>query len=289
MPRKPRVHVQEAFYHVLARGNQKQLIFYDDEDYQIYLRLTKKYSERYNVELHGYVLMPNHVHFLVRVNSVPLARFMQGIQQTYTQIFNKRHEKVGHLFQGRYKSFYIDKEVYLLELIRYIHLNPVKAGLVKEPQNYRWSSQRNYYHARVGSWVDTSFITSLLATYGGTVIDDYQLMPEELMLPAQFDELREKHNQPSHSTDLKEILTDVAEYIGVSPQVVLGPGRSKPACAARCLFAYVACYINRYRINEVADFLNKDGSTVSKCLRQAEKEWEHSHEVMSRFKGSGPA
>jgi len=289
MPRKPRVHVQEAFYHVLARGNQKQQIFYDDEDYQIYLRLTKKYSERYNVELHGYVLMPNHVHLLVRVNSVPLARFMQGIQQTYTQIFNKRHEKVGHLFQGRYKSFYIDKDVYLLELIRYIHLNPVKAGLVRKPQNYRWSSQRNYYNTGVGSLVDTRFITSLLATYGGTVIDDYQLVPEALTISAQFDEPKEEHNKPLPGTDLKDMLINVAEYIGVSPQVVLGPGRSKQAYAARCLFAYVACYINRYRIKEVADFLNKDGSTVSKCLRQAEKEWEHNNEALSRFRGSGPA
>lgn len=274
MARKPRIHVPGAFYHVMARGNRKQDVFQDDDDYRTYLRLVKKYSQRYGVEVHGYVFMPNHVHFLLRVGDVPLAKFMQGVQQSYTQIYNQRHDQVGHLFQGRFKSLLVDKDPYLLELIRYIHLNPVKAGLVNDPRKYRWSSQWHYFHNREEEWVRTGFVKSILAQYGGTVIDDYQLVPDAL---PGYDEPGPRDNARRHlpstvtpKLDLETLLTAVAEFIGVAPQLMYSSGRFKQALEARRLFVYAACRWGRYSLAEVAGFLNRTESTVSKSLHWVE-------------------
>ncbi|MDQ7792156.1 MAG: transposase [Clostridia bacterium] len=104
------------------------------------LSLLDKYIPLNGAVLHGYVLMPNHIHLILQAGARPLSKLMQVVQQTYTQGFNKRYERVGHVFQGRYKAFLIDEESYLLALIRYIHLNPVRANICATPEQYPWSS-----------------------------------------------------------------------------------------------------------------------------------------------------
>src|SRR3989338_8142800 len=100
MARKPRLEFSGAFYHVITRGNNKQKIFVDDEDYKIFLERLRLYKERFKFIIYAYALMPNHVHILIETAEVPLSRIMHGLQFTYTQKFNRRHKKVGHLFQG---------------------------------------------------------------------------------------------------------------------------------------------------------------------------------------------
>ena len=142
MARRPRIFAPGLLYHVIARGNQRQLTFLDDADYRAYLRRLALYRERHGVSLHAYCLMPNHVHLLARTSTVPLAKFMQGLQQSYTQWFNGAHEKVGHVFQSRYRAIVCDSDEYLATLVRYIHLNPVRAGLTPEPGFYPYSGHR---------------------------------------------------------------------------------------------------------------------------------------------------
>jgi putative transposase len=110
MSRPPRLFAPGLLYHVIARGNQRQSTFLDDADYSAYLRRLALYLERHRVSLHAYCLMPNHVHLLVRTGTTPLAKFMQGLQQSYTQWFNRVHEKVGHVFQGRYRAIVCDSD-----------------------------------------------------------------------------------------------------------------------------------------------------------------------------------
>ena len=124
MARKPRVEYDGAFYHVIVRGNQQQRTFDDDQDRIVYLERLEHYRQRYGFRLFAYILMSNHVHLLLETKSVPLSKIMQGVQFSYTQRYNRRHRKVGHLFQGRYKAILFDRDAYLLELVRYIHLNP---------------------------------------------------------------------------------------------------------------------------------------------------------------------
>jgi len=110
MAREPRVEFEGAFYHVIARGNQRQDIFRDDKDRAIYLERLEHYRKRYDFKLYAYVLMSNHVHLLIETQKIPLSKIMQGIQFTYTQYYNRRHRTVGHLFQGRYKAILCDRE-----------------------------------------------------------------------------------------------------------------------------------------------------------------------------------
>ena len=144
MARKPRIQYSGAFYHIIVRGNQRQNIFLEDADRLEYLERLKRYKKKCGFVLYAFVLMSNHVHLLLETPKDPIARIMQMLNFTYTQYFNKKYNKVGHLFQGRYKSYLCDKDNYLLGLVRYIHKNPVRAGLVENPDEYSWSSQGDY-------------------------------------------------------------------------------------------------------------------------------------------------
>src|SRR4030042_2472899 len=140
MARKPRIEFEGSLYHVITRGNQRQQIFKATEDYERYLKILGDYKARYDFLLYAYVLMGNHVHLLMETKEVPLSKILQGINQSFTMYFNRRYATVGHLFQGRYKAMLCDKEYYFLSLIKYIHMNPVRAARAKSPGEYPWSS-----------------------------------------------------------------------------------------------------------------------------------------------------
>ncbi len=143
MPNVPRVLVENACYHLNVRGNQKQRTFLVEKDFQEYLARLKTYKNKYDFKLYGYCLMPNHIHLLGQPKQAKdLSKFMQGINLSYTTYFNEKYTKVGHLWQGRFKSKVIVKDQYLLDCINYIELNPVRAGIVNTPSEYPWSSYR---------------------------------------------------------------------------------------------------------------------------------------------------
>ena len=140
---RTRLVLDNCCYHITTRGNQRQKVFIRDEDYEKYLEKLKKYKRKYHFRLYGYCLMPNHIHLIGEIdNKENLAKFMQGINRAYTAYFNKTYRKVGHLWQGRFNSKIITKDEYLITSINYIELNPVRANMVKTPQEYRWSSYR---------------------------------------------------------------------------------------------------------------------------------------------------
>lgn len=130
----------------MSRGNAKQPIFLDDRDRRLFLDLLGECVTRFDWILYAYALMPNHFHLLVQLTAETLSHGMQWLNGSYAIAFNERHERVGHLLQGRFKSPLVEKERYLLQLIRYIVLNPVRAGMVKLPEDHRWTS----YRATVG-------------------------------------------------------------------------------------------------------------------------------------------
>ena len=150
MPRVARVVVPGMIYHVTTRGNNRERVFCDQEDFEKYLEICGRYKEKYGFRLYHWVLMNNHVHLLLETEEEgPLAKIMQGISLAYTIWFNKREGKVGHLWQDRFKSVVIERDSYLLECGRYIERNPLRAGLVKDPGEYRWSSYRAYAYGEM--------------------------------------------------------------------------------------------------------------------------------------------
>jgi len=143
MPTGPRFLLPHACYHIITRGNQRQEVFLDQKDYTRYLTKLKYYKGRYSFLLYGFCLMPNHVHIIGQSKeNGNLAKFMQGLNRSYTAHFNKRYKKTGHLWQGRFKSKVIAKDGYLVDCIQYIEHNPMRANLAKTAAEYPWSSYR---------------------------------------------------------------------------------------------------------------------------------------------------
>ena len=141
MPSGPRILLDNACYHITARGNQKQKTFKENKDYEEYLERLQKYKNRHKFKLYGFCLMPNHIHILGEVEKGKnLSKFMHDLTRSYTDYFNKKYGKVGYLWQGRFKSKIILKDRYLIDCLSYIELNPVKDDIVKTPYEYPWSS-----------------------------------------------------------------------------------------------------------------------------------------------------
>lgn len=146
MGRAPRIWFPGACYHIVVRGNRQQDIFYEPVDRLMYLDKLRRVKTRTGFKLHSYVLMTNHVHLLLETGEISISEIMRDINSFYTREFNKKYELVGHLFQGRYRSILVEQDTYLLEVSRYIHLNPVRAKIVTRPEDYPWSSYRGYIY-----------------------------------------------------------------------------------------------------------------------------------------------
>jgi len=142
MTRPLRIEFAGAVYHLTSRGNARQAIFLDEKDFADFLGVLCLVVKRYHFILHAYCLMNNHYHLLMETPEGNLSRGMRQLNGLYTQRFNKRHQRVGHLLQGRYQAILVDKDHYLLELCRYVVLNPVRAKIVKDPGDWKWSTYR---------------------------------------------------------------------------------------------------------------------------------------------------
>jgi putative transposase len=140
MARPLRIQFENALYHVTSRGNEKAALYGDDQDRFVFIKLLSKVVEQYTWVVYAYCLMGNHYHLLVRTPKANLSRGMRQLNGIYAQYFNKRHERVGHLFQGRFAVVLIKDEERLLTVARYVVLNPVRAGIIATPEDWRWSS-----------------------------------------------------------------------------------------------------------------------------------------------------
>ena len=164
MARPWRIQYAGAVYHLTARGNNKQDIFLDKEDRGFFLNCLARAWKRFDLEILAFCLMSNHYHLFLRTRKANLSKALHWLNATYTGHFNWRHQRCGHLFQGRYKSVLVLDQAHYLRLSMYIHLNPVRAGLVEEPEDYFWSSARDYMRLRDRfAWLNRD---ELLAHYG---------------------------------------------------------------------------------------------------------------------------
>lgn len=156
MARPLRIEYPGAVYHITSWGNAREAIFLDDEDRDSFLLVLGSVVERFNWLCHGYCLMDNHYHFLVETPDANLSQGMRQLNGVYTQDFNRRHDRMGHVLQGRFKSILIEKERYLLEAVRYVVLNPVRAGIVRHPRYWKWCS----YSATAGQRLAPELLTT---------------------------------------------------------------------------------------------------------------------------------
>ncbi|MDO9575456.1 MAG: transposase [bacterium] len=282
MARKSRIEYPGAFYHVMARGNHRESIFRDDHDRERFLKKLLEYKERYGFILYAYTLMSDHIHLLIEVRKEPLSRVMQGLLQSHTQWYNRKYKTVGHLFQGRYKAILCDKNNYLLTLLRYIHLNPVRAGIVKEPAKYRWSSHRAYLDLDHSDIVDTEFVLTQLSSNTQESRQIYQSFVQEWVNESKeedfyrtidqrflgeedfIEEVKKKSGEELLIEDdvlknktLDEIAKEVEKLTGVTLSDLYGRCRKKEIVEARSLFVRLALLYTKYKRKEIAEYLGR--------------------------------
>ncbi|MCK5708268.1 MAG: transposase [Candidatus Aureabacteria bacterium] len=164
MARPYRFEFEGAFYHITARGNERKKIYRNARDYEKFLEIITGAKGKYGFLLHSYVLMGNHYHLLIETPLPNLTQIMHLINGWYTTYFNIKHQRSGHFFQGRYKSIILEAESHLLGLSRYIHLNPVRAGMVNDPLEYRWSSLNDFIKNKKRQLTDTEMLIKMFQT-----------------------------------------------------------------------------------------------------------------------------
>lgn len=282
MARPPRIFAPGLLYHVIVRGNHRQRTFHSDLDYQAYLERLAGYRRKHGVRIYAYCLMPNHVHLLLETSTTPLARFMQGVQQSCTQYFNRVHDKTGHLFEGRYKAIVCEKERYLLALVRYIHLNPVRAKLVREPEKYKYSGHPFYVRGQGTDVLDPGPVLGLLGGRGvyrrfvregmgeGHKDEYYEVEDQRFLGPAGFAERMRAKVGPERgrgsTRSVGKALKELAGQLNIEPGVLRGPDRGWKVSRTRQLVAYTLVRRLGFRLGEVAAYLGRDTATLSSLL-----------------------
>ncbi|MDQ7819628.1 MAG: transposase [Armatimonadota bacterium] len=179
MARKPRVAPLHAFFHVGATATRGTALFADDVDREAFVASLRRYLPAFRARVHAFCLMSTHAHLVVEVSDVPLALLMQRVLQVYAQGLNRRHGTRGHVFTDRFWSQPCDRDAYLLEAVTYIHLNPVRAGLVSRPEDYPWSSHLLYLRPEVRGWVTTECLLGMLGASPERAAREYALLVEE--------------------------------------------------------------------------------------------------------------
>lgn len=294
MPRKPRIEFAGAFYHIIVRGNQRQKIFNDKQDFLKYLQIIIDYKERYYYYLYSYVLMDNHVHLLVETGNTPLSKIMQGINQRYTMYFNRKYETVGHLFQGRYKALLCDRDVYLLSLIKYINMNPVRAKIVDEMSEYQWSSHSEYAkRTKKKGIIDVDQVLRLFSEDKATARklyqsymrgevsvkkeDIYRAVDRRILGEEQFlQEVLERHDvelsqkRRAGEYSMGEIAKAVEMVLGIQLKQIRQKSKSREISRGRQIISIVANEYG-YKGKEIGEFIHKDAAMITRHLKEKER------------------
>lgn len=175
MPRQARVREENSTYHIIQRGNERKSIFASDIDKSKFLDILQKMKEKYNFLIYGYCILDNHVHLIINDNGNDISKLMKSVNISYAFYYNHVYDRCGHLFQDRFRSKLIMKDSYLLQVSKYIHNNPVKAGMVKKAEDYGWSSF-NIYTEKIENTdglVDVNKVLSILSTSRSQALRQY--------------------------------------------------------------------------------------------------------------------
>jgi len=311
MPRKARLDAPGVLQHVIARGIERRPIFSCDEDYEFLLKRLGHLLEEADIECFAWVLIPNHFHLLLRTGSVSLATFMRRLLTAYGVRYNRRYARSGHLFQNRYKSIVCEADPYLMELVRYIHLNPIRAGLVKnmgELERYRWCGDGVLMGKAQNSWQKTEEVLAYFGSRVRTARLKYrrfmaegirhgrrpELVGEVLSVRRDTDGAEEyKDSRVLGGSDFtKQVLSrkrghgktreirrmswavllgKIAEQWGLSPEDLLSGSKERSVVRVRSVLSYIAVRKMGMRASQVAEWLKVSQPAVSKSLLRGQR------------------
>ena len=304
MARKLRVHCPGALYHVISRGNQRQDIFLDGKDLEAFLFYLSEYKIRYPFHLYAYCLLKNHFHLLLGVEGTPLGKVMQSLLFRYTRYFNKRYGKVGHLFQGRYKAILCDKDAYLLELVRYVHLNPIRAKVVTDPERYPWTSHLIYLGEGRQGLVEEDFVLGQFGKRKSLARRRYRRFVLEALNSGHQEKYYEVKDQRFLGEDsfidgigvergdkeiavydipIEVIAEEVSRATGVGRDRLYSVTRSREGAYGRSMVAYLARVLSDYKVAEVAQHFQRSPMRISQAIIQFENNLREDERLMKRI------
>jgi putative transposase len=301
MSRPLRIEYENAWYHVMNRGANGQLIYQHDAHRELFLTLLEEIQVRYGVELHAYCLMGNHYHLLVRTPRANLGRAMRHLDGVYTQHYNKSMSRDGVLFRGRYKACLIDADSYLIEVSRYIHLNPVRAKLISRPEQYLWSSYRAYiglgipkiciyleitlsYFKSISNY--RKFMESAISTPDDELIKSIRessMLGSELFIEYVTENyIKDQHKIPEipcHKEFQKlptihEIQSTISQYYNIPIEKLKRCHRRTQhnRISPRALAMFLCVNLSGKKVNEIAEYFNvKTASTISHASNTVKK------------------
>lgn len=290
MARRPRYHFPSTIYHVIMRGNDGQPIFFSDEDRCRMCLLIQEGVERFGHAIHAFCFMSNHVHLAVQVDEKSISHIIQNLAFRYTRYYNKRHDRYGHLFQGRFKSIVIDSHCYLKELIRYIHLNPVRAHLVQNAETYLWSSHRAYLLLDEYVWLDSDKILKNFGSSRQEAMIHYQSYIQNepavdvtmniksgysngILGGEEFvDEFFSKVEQvEKRELILSEVVSGICKHFDISLKDLCSPGKQKFESYVRATLALLVRESDNLSFEELAVYLRREPSGLSKLATRLEQ------------------
>lgn len=288
MARQLRLHVAGGFYHVTLRGNHRQAIFHRDADRDLLDGIVADSLTMTASRLHAYCWMTNHVHLLVQVSDVPLGKFVLRVASQYARRIQARMETTGHLFERRYHAMLVDADAYLLTLVRYIHMNPVRGGLVSEAGQYPWSSHRDYLGQRERSWLQTTFALRLLSTDGAASRRAYRMFMAEPGAPSWGSEplvpnpgnrqvlgddsfaarMGITTRRPRSAKTLDMLIAECCGRFHATPEALLSSSRDRALCSARAWLANEAVAGRIASISAVARRLARSETAVRQLVKR---------------------
>jgi putative transposase len=306
MARKPRIHRPGSMYHVMLRGNRGQQIFYDDVDRILFCKLMQEGIERFGHRIYGFSLMSNHVHVLIRIGEESLSKIMQNLSFRYARHINQRKKQFGHVFQGRFKSILVQEDLYLKELIRYIHLNPVRAGLVRKPEDYFWSGHRTLLGFDSFKWLDADYILSAFGSNRLLAIETYmdyihlgiekkvdkllkngshegRILGDDAFAENELSVERKLYVTRISQVRLDHLINAISEYFEIPSNDLLGPSRERKISTIRGILALMVKEYSHLSLTELASLMKRDLSGLSRLAKKTEAELKNNHELKEKY------
>jgi REP element-mobilizing transposase RayT len=279
MARPLRLEFEGALYHITSRGDGREDIYLTDGDRRLFLDVFSGVRERCNWTMHAYCLMSNHYHLLVETPDANLSKGMRQLNGVYTQRFNRAHDRVGHVFQGRYKSILVQKETYLLELARYVVLNPVRARMVRTPKEWPWSSYRAMIDRQAApDWLESRWILAAFGQTAEQAVQGYvRFVAEGKGQPSPWKQLR--HQAFLGSEDFVEAMRGKVPKDRDLREIPQAKSREQAKTIAhysrRCETrneAIIAAYASGgHTMRQIGDYFGLHYSRVSKIIRAADQ------------------
>ncbi|MDH3977684.1 MAG: transposase [Gammaproteobacteria bacterium] len=289
MGRKPRIHLSGGFYHVILRGNSRQNIFLEQADWDIWQSLVRRVFIEYEHRLHAFCWMTNHVHMAIQAGTDPLAKAMSFLSSQYARRFNLRHQRTGHLFERRYRAILVQEDEYLKELVRYIHLNPVRARMVEHACDYLWSSHPAYLSKQSYEWLTDEYVLSLFGQTRYQATRSYKAFMADVPADAELKKLRcggnddrllgedtwlenvvEKDcasSQTGATPSLQDIITAVCSAHQIEEAALTLPRGPHEHAWIRAEIAMKAMDTGAASISEVARRFNRTQSALSQAIK----------------------